>query len=127
MLLFFCDGRQIGYRHLGDYDYLDYSMAEPAFPGRFFYTTTPAAPWLTRGKTNLTLESQLRPDWAYAQTFDPLPGCHAEPTSAVSIKFTRTPTIVFSPPEVNDKAKRQKNAPATKAPGPKVIDELERA
>ncbi|MBC8096073.1 MAG: hypothetical protein H7Y43_09690, partial [Akkermansiaceae bacterium] len=70
-LILFCEGKQIGYRHLGDFDILDIGSGEPAFNGRFFYNTTPLPLELTRGKTNLNLEIRsLGPTWGYGATFD---------------------------------------------------------
>ena len=51
--MLFGEGKQIGYRHLGDIDLLDIGGGEPAFPGRFIYVTTPLPLAMTRGKTNL--------------------------------------------------------------------------
>jgi hypothetical protein len=48
-LILFCEGKQIGYRHLGDIDLLDIGGGAAAFPGRFIYNTTPLPLALTRG------------------------------------------------------------------------------
>ena len=55
-LILFCEGKQVGYRHLGDIDLLDIGGEHAPFPGRYFYTTAPLPLAMTRGKTNLVLE-----------------------------------------------------------------------
>src|ERR1017187_6091057 len=52
LLLLFCEGKQVGYRHLGDIDLLDIGGGEAAFPGRFIYNTTPL-PLADRKSTRL--------------------------------------------------------------------------
>ena len=50
-LILFCEGKQVGYRHLGDIGILDFgSEREPGFKGRFYYIATPLPRELTRGK-----------------------------------------------------------------------------
>jgi len=124
MLLFFCDGRQIGYRISAIYDYLDYAMAEAGFSGPFFLHHQAAAAVADSRQDQFDLGNpQLRQNLAYAQTFDVTRLAMAEPTR-VSIKFTRTPTIVFRRRKVNDKAKRQK-CTRYQSSRPEIIDELE--
>ena len=70
-LILFCEGKQVGYRHLGDIDLLDIGGGEAAFPGRFIYNTTPLPLAMTRGKTNLNFEIRSSgPIWGYGNTFD---------------------------------------------------------
>ena len=41
LLILFCEGKQVGYRHLGDYDVLDIANEDLPRPGHFTYTTVP--------------------------------------------------------------------------------------
>jgi hypothetical protein len=52
-LTLFCDGRQIGYRHLGDIEILDIGTQAPPFAGRFTYRTFPLPLTLTKGREQL--------------------------------------------------------------------------
>ncbi|MFT3788653.1 MAG: hypothetical protein QM770_21190 [Tepidisphaeraceae bacterium] len=70
-LLLFCEGKQVGYRHIGDVDDLDICADEPRFPGRFVYTTTVLPVAMTKGKSTVHLEVRgLGPIWAYGETWD---------------------------------------------------------
>ena len=55
ILILFCEGKQIGYRHLGDYDVLDIANEDKPYPGRFTYTTLPLPISMTRGKKEIEL------------------------------------------------------------------------
>ena len=50
LLVLFCEGKQVGYRHLGDLDVLALPDDEPRYNGRFYYATTPLPRALTAGK-----------------------------------------------------------------------------
>jgi hypothetical protein len=52
-LVLFCEGRQVGYRHLGDVEILDIGTVAPPFAGRFTYRTFPLPKTLTQGRQNL--------------------------------------------------------------------------
>ena len=123
-LVLFCEGKQIGYRHLGDIDILDIGGGEAAFPGRFIYITTPLPLQLTKGKTNLNFEIRsYGPTWGYTGEFEkyqkPLDG----PTRGIYQLYTHTDGS-FVPPA----GERQGAAPASplvrKAPGAEVMDKL---
>ena len=53
-LLLFCQGKQVGYRHLGDVDVLALPDEEPRYNGRFYYVTTPLPREMTQGKHDET-------------------------------------------------------------------------
>jgi len=117
MLLFFCDGKQIGYRHLGDIDYLDSSVGEPAFLGRFFYTTTPLPLELTRGETNLTLEIRsYGPVWTYASNFETYQKPMTGPSRGIYKIYSHTDGT-FTPPTDERQGDAPKNPPVAKSPG----------
>ncbi|EJL37957.1 hypothetical protein PMI01_00411 [Caulobacter sp. AP07] len=52
-LTLFCDGKQVGYRHLGDVEILDIGTQAPPFAGRFTYRTFPLPTTLTKGRAQL--------------------------------------------------------------------------
>lgn len=125
MLLFFTGGKQIGYRHLGDIDYLDKNVGEPGFPGRFFYTTTPLPLELTRGKTNLDLEIRsYGPVWTYAQNFQTYQKPMTEPSRGIYKIYTHTNGF-FTLPENEWQAEVQKSPPVAKSPGTEVLNQIE--
>ena len=123
-LILFCEGKQVGYRHLGDVDLLDIGGEEAAFPGRFIYTTTPLPLALTRGKT--TLHCEIRSSgqtWAYGNTFDKFQKPMTTPTRGLYKFYTHTDGF-FSPPENEKQGDAPKNLPVRSTPGAEVIDKL---
>ncbi len=65
-LVLFCEGKQVGYRHLGDIDVLALPDDEPRYNGRFYYATTPLPRTLTVGKKEVRLEIRsYGPVWGY--------------------------------------------------------------
>ncbi|MDR3406090.1 MAG: hypothetical protein P4L99_26625 [Chthoniobacter sp.] len=70
-LVLFCEGKQVGYRWLGDIDVLTLPDDEPRYNGRFYYSTTPLPRALTAGKTEVHLEIRSNgPVWGYGKTFE---------------------------------------------------------
>jgi len=59
-LTLFCEGKQIGYRHLGDVEILDIGGEGPGYNGRFYYSTSPLPLTLTKGKTLQRSDVALR-------------------------------------------------------------------
>jgi hypothetical protein len=124
MLLFFCGGKQIGYRHLGDIDYLDNCVGEPAFPGRFFYTTTPLPVELTRGKTNVTLEIRSYGSiWTYARDFKELQKPMTEPSRGIYRIYIHTEGG-FMPPPDEKQGEAPKDPPASMVAGSETLDQI---
>ncbi|MBP5226495.1 MAG: hypothetical protein J6336_03835 [Kiritimatiellae bacterium] len=71
LLFLFCEGKQIGYRPLGDYDVLCYGSTEPPAHGRYLYMSTPLPLALTQGKRSVNLEIRATGRiWPYGTTFD---------------------------------------------------------
>lgn len=123
-LILFCDGRQVGYRHLGDIDLLDIGGGAAAFPGRYFYTTTPLPLAMTRGKTNLNLEIRSSgPTWGYGATFDKFQKPMIRPTRGIYAFYTHTENC-FVPPAGEKQGEAPKNPPVRTSPGPEVMDKL---
>ena len=63
-LTLFCDGKQVGYRHLGDVEILDIGTQAPPFAGRFTYRTFPLPLTLTKGRGQL--DCAIRASGPYA-------------------------------------------------------------
>lgn len=123
-LILFCEGKQIGYRHLGDIDLLDIGGGRAAFPGRFFYNTTPLPLALTQGKTNLNFEIRSSgPTWGYGNTFEQFQKPLTDPTRGIYKFYTHTDGY-FTPPPDDKQGEVPKIPPVRKTPGPEVMDKL---
>lgn len=123
-LTLFCEGRQIGYRHLGDIDLLNIGGGEAAFPGRFIYKTTPLPLALSRGKTNLNFEIRSSgPTWPYGSSFAQFQKPMTVPTRGIYDFYTHTNGF-FSPPENEKQGEALTNVPVRNSPGAEVLDRL---
>ena len=124
ILLLFCEGKQIGYRHLGDIDVLDIGGEEAAFPGRFFYTTVPLPLAMTHGKTNLNFEIRSSgPIWGYGSTFDIYQKPMTEPTRGIYKIYSHTDGG-FVPPADEKQGAAIVNPPVRSTPGVEVLGKL---
>jgi hypothetical protein len=123
-LILFCEGKQVGYRHLGDIDLLDIGGEEAAFPGRFIYTTTPLPLALTRGRTSLHCEIRSSgPTWGYGNTFDKFQKPMTTPTRGIYDFYTHTDGC-FVPPASEKQGIAPTNPPVRSTPGAEVMDKL---
>lgn len=123
-LLLFIDGKQVGYKHLGDIDQLDFGSTEPAYNGRFFYTTTPLPLDLTRGKTEVKFEIRsIGQIWGYGATFDKYQKNLTTPTRGIYRVYTHTGGY-FNPPANEKQGMAPKMVPLRQAPGIEVMDQL---
>jgi hypothetical protein len=125
-LMLFCEGKQIGYRHLGDIDILDFGddSGEPACNGRFFYSTLPLPFETTRGKTELHFEVRSTgPVWPYGTTFAQYQKLMTAPTRGIYKIYTHTDGF-FTPPGNEKQGAAYKNPPARKEPGAELLDQL---
>ena len=124
ILLLFCEGKQIGYRHLGDIDVLDIGGEEAAFPRRFFYTTVPLPSAMTRGRTNLNLEIHSSgPIWGYGTAFAQYQKPMTELTRGVYKIYSHTDGG-FVPPANEKQGAAIVNPPVRSTPGEEVFDKL---
>lgn len=124
MLVLFVEGKQVGYRHLGDIDVLDIGSGEPNFSGRFFYATTPLPVELTRGKTNVQLEIRSSgPIWGYGMTFDKYQKQMTEPTRGIYRFYTHTEGM-FTPPAGEKQGAAPMQPPVAASPGPEVLGQI---
>ena len=120
-LLLLCDGQQIGYRHLGDYDVLDDAGEEPALPGRFYYTTTPLPVRLTAGRTAVVCEIRSNGRiWGYGEDFEQYQKPMTEPTRGLYRFYTHTDGC-FVPPAGEVQGAAPADPPVRTTPGPEVL------
>lgn len=123
-LFLFIDGKQVGYRHLGDVDQLDFGTTEPAYPGRFSYVTTPVPMAATRGKSQLRFEIRSTgPVWGYGQSFEQYQKPMAEPTRGIYAAYSHV-NGYFAPPAEEKQGSVPADPPVRKSPGPEVLDQV---
>ncbi len=123
-LVLLCEGKQIGYRHLGDVDLLDTGTDQPGYNGRFYYTTSPLPLDMTQGKTLLHFQIRSNgPIWGYGQNWDQYQKPMTEATRALYRVYTHTGGT-FVPPVDETQGAAPADPPARHAPGPEVLDAL---
>ncbi|MBC8054219.1 MAG: hypothetical protein H7Y13_14245 [Sphingobacteriaceae bacterium] len=123
-LILFCDGKQIGYRHLGDIDILDIGGEEPVYNGRFFYNTTPLPISLTKGKTELRFEIRGNgPIWGYGTTFEQYQKPMTVATRGIYRAYTHTEGC-FSPASDEKQGLAPTKLSIRKNPGEEVITKV---
>lgn len=116
------DGKQVGYRHLGDIEALDLGTDAPCYPGRFYYRTTPLPIHLTRGRATLPCEIRATgPIWGYGNTFDRYQKPITEPSRGIYRAYTHTDAC-FTPPADEKQGEFPENASIRAQPGPEVIE-----
>lgn len=123
-LVLFCEGKQVGYRHLGDIDILDTGSVEPACPGRFFYTTTPLPVALTKGRSDLHCEIRSSGRiWGYGTSFEQYQKPMTEPSRRLYRVYTHRDGY-FVPPVDERQGLALMDPPVRRAPGPEVLDQV---
>ncbi|MCZ4223465.1 hypothetical protein O0931_09165 [Pedobacter sp. SJ11] len=124
MIMLFAEGKQIGYRHLGDIDFLYLGNGQAPLQGRFFYVTLPLPLKMTKGKSEINLEIRSYGEiWAYGTNF----AQYQKNMTASSLGFYKayTHTTTKIQPEKKEKQGRAiLNLPLRNEPGEEVIDEL---
>jgi hypothetical protein len=121
-LLLYCEGKQIGYRHLGDLDVLDEGNGAAALPGRFYYATTPLPTNLTAGMTSAVFEIRSNGRiWGYSTRFDVFQKSMTNATRGLYRFYTHTEGC-FVPPPDEPQGAATANPPVRTAPGPEVLD-----
>ncbi len=99
-LILFCEGKQIGYRHLGDIDLLDIPDNTPAFAGRYFYNTTSLPIEMTKGRSELHFEIRSSgPIWGYGTNWEQYQKPMKEPTRTLHRVYTHTDGFFAPPPD----------------------------
>jgi hypothetical protein len=118
------EGKQVGYRHLGDIEALEIGTDAPAYPGRFYYRTCPMPLDLTKGRKSVTCEIRATgPIWGYGATFDIYQKPMTEPTRGIYRVHTHTDGC-FTPPADEKQGVYPENPPLRAAPGSEVMDAL---
>jgi len=123
-LVLFCEGKQIGYNHLGDYDILYLGDEAPAYNNRFFYNTSPLPLSLTKGKKELSFEIRSRgPAWRYGQSFEQYQKNMEKPTCGIYRLYTHTDSY-FVPPQREKQGATPDQKTIRKQPGEEVLTKL---
>jgi hypothetical protein len=125
-LILFCEGRQVGYIHLGDVDILDFGNEDndPPLSGRFYYSTSPLPIEMTRGKTELHFEiHSIGPVWGYGQNFNQFQKPMSLPTRGIYKLYTHTDGY-FVPPANEKQGDAPTAPPVRKEPGEEVMGKL---
>lgn len=122
LLILFCEGKMIGYRHLGDYDILDHGCQEPMHRGATVQLTSLLPESLTRGKKEIDLEIRsYGPIWGYGATYEILQKKLTAPCRAIHGLTTHTDPFLPGSTGVTSLHER---APIRRDPGPEVIDAI---
>ncbi|HEY3325453.1 MAG TPA: hypothetical protein VGP72_33685 [Planctomycetota bacterium] len=125
-LILYCEGKQIGYRHLGDIDLLDHGSDAPLCNGRFFYNTTPLPLEMTRGKTQLKLEIRSTGRiWGYGTNFEQYQKTMTEPTRGIYAAYVHT-NGCFVPPATEKQGAAPADPPIRREPGPEMLDAVKK-
>lgn len=120
-LVLFCEGRQVGYRHLGDIDVLGPSGDAPPLPGRFHCVTTPLPQSLTGGKDAVRLEIRASgPIWVYGKEFSRYQKPMQQPSRGIYEVATHTDPQFDPPADIPAKAPPPETV--CPAPGPEVLE-----
>jgi len=123
-LILFCEGKQVGYRHLGDIDVLYSANGEPPLNGRFFYITTPVPLAMTTGKTEVNLQIRATgPIWGYGQTWEQYQKPMTAPSCGIYRVYTHTDTC-FVPPADEKQGDAPVDPPMRQQPGEEVMTAL---
>ena len=123
-LILFCEGKQLGYRHLGDVDVLNSGNGAPAKNGRFFYETSPLPIEMTQGKTELHFEIRSTGSvYGYAKDFAQYQKPMTEPTRGIYRVYTHTDGC-FVPPPDEKQGNTATPPPVRSQPGEEVLAKL---
>ena len=118
-----CEGKQIGYRHLGDIDMLDIGSDGPFYNERFFYNTSPLPLSITKGKKQVAIKiCSQGSTWGYGQTWDKYQRDMTTPSRGLYKVYTHTDGA-FVPP-ANEKQGVAPKASVRTSPGVEVLDQL---
>ena len=123
-LILFCEGKQVGYRHLGDIDTLDLGSPGPAVPGRFFYRTSPLPPEMTHGHAELHLEVRSTGRiWNYGRNFAEFQRPMETATRGLYRMYVHADGC-FVPPADEMQGPAPVEPPVCRSPGAEVLEAL---
>ncbi len=121
LLVLFCEGKQVGYRHLGDIDILALPDDEPRCAGRFYYVTTPLPLGMTKGKNEVKLEIRgTGTIWGYGANFEQFQKAMTTPARGVYRVYTHTDGCFVAP--AHEKQGEAPKAMKRTAPGEEVLE-----
>lgn len=118
------EGKQVGYRHLGDIDLLYFANGEPPFNDRFFYVTIPIPLQHTKRKNLVNLEIRSYGEiWGYGETFKRYQKNMVSPTLGFYKGYTHTSPMFV--PDKNEVQGKYNPAPRVRTvPGEEVLVQL---
>lgn len=120
-LVLFCDGRQVGYRHLGDVEILDIGTQAPPFAGRFTYRTFPLPMTLTKGRQRLDCAIRASGPYAvYTQQFESFQKPMAQASRPIYALYVHADPFLDSG-DATGQAPPLADKPSV---GPEVLDDL---
>lgn len=123
ILILFCEGKQIGYRHLGDYDMLDIANEDAPFHERFTYTTLPLPLNMTKGKTEIELSIRSTGYiFRYGDTFDKYQKPMKKPSKAIYKAYTHTNG--YFTPNKNEKQGEEPKEIIRTSPGEEILTQI---
>ena len=126
MILLFAEGKQVGYRHLGDIDLLWLGNGKPAFNDRFFYITLPIPIQQTKGKKVLDLELRSYGEiWGYGNTFESYQKNMTAPSLGFYQAYTHTNTMI-EPQKAEVQGMPIEEPALRTGPGQEVLVELKK-
>ncbi|BCU79712.1 hypothetical protein [Luteolibacter sp. LG18] len=124
LLMLELDGKQIGYRHLGDYDCLDVGADAPAYNDRFYYKTLPLPLDKTTGRNTAELTIRANgPIWGYGKSFAEYQKPMTEPTRGIYAVYTHDDGC-FIPSSLEKQGVFPKDAPLRKEPGEELMAQV---
>lgn len=123
-LLLFCEGKQVGIRHLGEVGPLDIASDDPRFPGRFTYVTTVLPRAMTAGKQKVRIEIRaLGRIWGYGNTWDRFQKKLEQPSRGIYATYTHNDPF-FVPPADEVQGDAPADAGPRTTPGPEILDAI---
>lgn len=124
LLMLFIEGKQVGFRHLGDVDYLLLNNGEKPFPNRFYYVTLPLPMSYTQGKSEVELGIRsFGPMWGYGETFDKYQKNMTESSVGIYKTYTHTHPC-FEPDKTEARQGVLPKYQIRQTPGIEVLTEL---
>lgn len=121
VMLLYVEGKQVGYRHLGDIEMLDAGTEAKPCPGRFQYRTLPLPEGLTEGKEEVAVEIRAAgPIWGYGRDF----GQYQKPMNEAARMVYRLYTHdepMLEIPEDEVQGRVREHLPVRKEPGEEVM------
>lgn len=119
----YCEGKQIGYRHLGDVEILDLGTAAPMYAGRFTYRTLPLPLNLTRNHPQLNCRLRATGPYAvYNKDFAKYQRPMEQPSRPLYALHAHTAPMLDTGNDVAEAT----DAPGVRpAPGPEVMAQVQ--